>query len=203
MTPAPPDAPLTEADLDRLDAFLMSDVLSDDAMMLDELQGFLCAVISGPEATPASEWMSAAFGGDPNFESREQAQEFLDLLMRFNNETAAGLLEGRGVELVVDPDGEENDCTGWAAGYLRGVALAAASWESRGDAEEVADLVFPIMFLARELDREPKLAESLGLGPDEEQQLEKTCREGLMGTVQDIYDYWLERRTGRKPARPG
>jgi uncharacterized protein len=195
MTPASPDAPLTEAELDRLEAFLMSDVLSEDAMMLDELQGFLCAVISGPEATPASEWMPAALDGHPNFKSEEQSQEFFDLLMRFSNETAAALLQGRGVELIVYPDDEADDYTGWAAGYLRGVALDAARWESRGDAEEVADLVFPIMFLARELDRGPKLAASLGLGPDEEQQLEKSCREGLAGTVQEIYDYWRERRS--------
>ena len=55
-------APLSEEEFNRLEDLLASDIFSGEAMALDELQGFLCAIVSGPELIPPSEWMPAALG---------------------------------------------------------------------------------------------------------------------------------------------
>ena len=53
---------LTEQELDRLENLLYSDIFEGEAMPLDTLQGFLCAVISGPETIPADIWLPLIFG---------------------------------------------------------------------------------------------------------------------------------------------
>jgi uncharacterized protein len=42
--------------MDELNDFLMSDGTSDEAMMLDALDGYLTAIVSGPIINP-SEWL--------------------------------------------------------------------------------------------------------------------------------------------------
>ena len=50
-------------DLERLDAFLMSDQLPDEALMLSEVDGFLTGIALGPEAIMPSEWLPVVWGG--------------------------------------------------------------------------------------------------------------------------------------------
>lgn len=46
--PAHLTVPLSEEEIDELDDFLMSDAVTDEAMMLDQLDGYLTAIIIGP-----------------------------------------------------------------------------------------------------------------------------------------------------------
>ena len=40
--------PLSDEELEELDQFLMSDAVSDEAMLLDTLDGYLTAIVIGP-----------------------------------------------------------------------------------------------------------------------------------------------------------
>jgi uncharacterized protein len=51
-------------DLELLDAFLMSDQLPDEALMLSEVDGFLTGIALGPEAIMPSEWLPVIWGGE-------------------------------------------------------------------------------------------------------------------------------------------
>ena len=51
------DEPLTEAELDELEAFLASDAVPQDCMDLEMLDGYLTAIVSGPEPIQPSEWL--------------------------------------------------------------------------------------------------------------------------------------------------
>ena len=51
------DEPLTDAELDELEGFLASDAVPQDCMDLEMLDGFLTAIVSGPESIQPSEWL--------------------------------------------------------------------------------------------------------------------------------------------------
>ena len=51
------DEPLSDAELDELEAFLASDAVPQDCMDLEMLDGYLTAVVSGPEVIQPSEWL--------------------------------------------------------------------------------------------------------------------------------------------------
>jgi len=51
------DEPLSDAELDSLEGFLASDAVPQDCMDLEMLDGFLTAIVSGPESIQPSEWL--------------------------------------------------------------------------------------------------------------------------------------------------
>ena len=50
--------------LQKLDAFLMSDAPGDEAMLLTTLDGFLTGLVVCPEMIMPSEWMPLVWGGE-------------------------------------------------------------------------------------------------------------------------------------------
>ena len=75
--------PLTDSELERLEDFL-HDMNPEEAMSLEEMDGFLCSLICSPELVPVSEYLPHLWGGEHNefsFKSRGEAQEFLNLVM--------------------------------------------------------------------------------------------------------------------------
>ena len=76
------DEPLSDAELDELEAFLSSDAVPQDCMDLEMLDGYLCAIVSGPEVIQPSEWLPGVWseGGraaTPAYTSTEQAQHVM------------------------------------------------------------------------------------------------------------------------------
>jgi uncharacterized protein len=76
-------SPLTEAELDELDQFLMSNITSDETMWLDTLNGYLTAIAIGPKTLAFDQWFSRIWGPDeedmPAFESQDAAQRIINL----------------------------------------------------------------------------------------------------------------------------
>ena len=66
-----PNNPLTDDEISHLEGLLASPVFSKQAMGLDEIQGFLTAVISGPDAITPSVWIPAILGA-PKYETPAQ-----------------------------------------------------------------------------------------------------------------------------------
>lgn len=132
----------SDDEIDELDQFLMSDMVSDDTMMIDTLDGFLTAIAIGPTTVLPSEWLPAVWGPTPedapHFESMEQAQHVFGLLMRHYN----GIIQ----TLEHDPDSiapvfninsypddphEYLDGEAWAHGFMDGVGLRRTDWQRR------------------------------------------------------------------------
>ena len=144
--------PLGDAELERLEDLLASEIFRGEAMRLDELQGLLCAVVSAPEPVLPSAWMPAALGEEPVYENETQAQEVIDLLMRLYNEVAAVLYRGEEPELILYPadvDSDESDYGAWADGYLYGTHLGNVDWlDAAGEyAEDLSDLLENLFLL--------------------------------------------------------
>lgn len=200
--------PLAEADLDRLEALLASPNLVDHAMRPDVLQGLFAAIVSSPVMILPSQWHRCAFGDAPAWESAAQFKEVIELAMRLHNEVAVLLLEGHGIEPILYPTGPEPDApldyAAWCAGYITGMELSEPPWtEFADDDAELATMLTPFFALALE-DEEPD-PDDPGpfdeLSATERTELAEISRERLPEAVQDLYDYFIDRRQKLEPVR--
>ena len=131
--------PLIDQEIEELDAFLLSDDGLENAMDVSGLDGFLCAVLSGPNVIMPSEWMRWVWDStegkqSPEFTSEKQAQRILDLLMRHANDIAVTLTQ---FPQYYEPLFLERDHKGrtvsivdeWCCGYVKGIALDPSGWQ--------------------------------------------------------------------------
>jgi uncharacterized protein len=188
-------SPLTEADIDRLEELLDADQLRGEAMLLDELQGFLCSLCSGPDLVPPSEWLPVALGQDPQYESDDQAEEILDLMLRFYGQTAAELSEGRMPALIlypVDEGSEAYDYGPWADGYLLGSDVGPTPWlEAAGEhAEELAELLEPFFLLNGSLKEDVRKSGERWFSEGDEARALRAAEEELPELVLMIHEFW-------------
>lgn len=151
---AEPD-PLSGSDRDRLHGLLER---CPNAMNLEEMDGFFCALIAGPDVVMPSEYLPEALGDTEraSFENLEEANEMLSLLMRHWNEIAGTLAKGD-VDwplLLEDPDGvaRGND---WAFGFMEGVRLRTEGWKAFFDDVDHAGCLVPMLMLYHEHDDDP------------------------------------------------
>lgn len=202
----------SDADLDRLEALLDADIFQGEAMLLDELQAMLCAVISGPEVVLPSVWLPVALGQQPQFESEAQANEVIGLLMAFYNSLVAQLDRGEtadefdedadeagfGLELILYPvadDAEELDFATWADAYIYGSQLGCNWYDAVGDhAEELTELLQPLFLLSGMLKEDAQKRGEAWLSPAQEQAAILSAEEDLPELVQQIHDFWRAKR---------
>src|SRR6266545_6482655 len=152
--------PLTDAEYQRLEEIL-SGFHGEHAMNLEEVDGFFAALICGPESVLPSEYLPEILGGepadDPVWESKEELQEFFDLLMRHWNSIAHTLLSGEVfLPYLLGADGIAygND---WARGFMRGTELRKESWLELFDDDDHAGPLIPILILFHEHDPDPEM----------------------------------------------
>ena len=193
MTTAP-NIPLTDDEITHLESLLASPIFAKQAMGLDEIQGFLCAVISGPELITPAQWMPAVLG-NPKYETPEQAAQVTDFLMRFYNEIVTDLVAGEALGMLLHRDDgaaeDDFDYETWCQAYLDGVDFSPTPWDEAGDEAEINELLFPISLLAGEID--PKTLKQIK--PRDMADLMIECREDLPLLAIDIYKYFLSLRT--------
>ena len=193
---------LNTAELDRLERLLVSDIFHEEAMPLDMLQGLFCAVGSAPDLIPPSSWLSVALGDHPVYKTAEQAQEILDLVMRFYNQTVQELDEGAGITLYVFPDYEgEDDVATWCEGYLEGVVLSETDWDEHGEPEEVEELLFPFMLLSGRMREAAEEAGDTVPSLEEERAMRRKAADSMGDSVMSVYAYWLDKRISHRPIR--
>ena len=187
--------PMTEADIDRLEELLESEIFKGEAMLLDELQGFLCSVISGPDPVMPEEWLPLVLGEDPRYESADQADEVVGLLMRFYNQIASDLNAGQAPALIlypVDEDGSRYDYGPWADGYLLGSELGARQWlEAAGEhSDELAELLEAFFLLNGSLKEDVGAAGEPWLSEAAEARALRAAEEDLPSLVLSIHQFW-------------
>jgi uncharacterized protein len=211
MNTTAPLTPPTEEDVQYLEEFLDSDACSDSSMTIAMLDGFLCAIVSGPNVISPSHWMplvwsSAEEPQPPKFESDNQASRLLGTVLGLMNDIVQSLSsEPTEHMLLVDQIELESGETvelidEWCLGYLQGVGLDEESW-------------LPLM-----MEREDLFATLLMFGTNEDpdddgdddapidaidaidkselsaEQLNEYSA-NLHEVVPEIYAYWLSKRT--------
>lgn len=131
--------PLADAEIEELNAFLLSDACPETAMDISMLDGFLAALVSGPNRVMPSAmlcWIWDAEEGEasPEIASTTEANKILGYIMRHWNSVIEALsddskpyapivlestTEGRTISVIDD----------WCLGYYKGIALDLAAWE--------------------------------------------------------------------------
>ena len=116
---------MTDQDLDRLEG-LLDDPALEDAMRLDEMQGFLCAALAGPQPLAVEDMVAEMIGepGDPAAPAVAQACELAGRLVA----TLQGQLATGEVVHWLYPESSAEDSPmdygPWCMAYLHGVDLA-------------------------------------------------------------------------------
>lgn len=175
----------------------------DEAMLIEELDGFLAGVIVCPEMILPSRWMphiwSQAGSDDhaPVFENMAQVQHITGLIMVHYNSIATSLLPGPAAyEPVFAVDTRNDDVLWelWAEGFSRAMALSPASWLTiieSGDTDAVAAFSGLRSLIA--------IASS-------ESRLSKTEQDRLTAEAPDLIPEWVEIlsywRLARNPIAP-
>ncbi len=178
---------LTEEERGWLSGFLDSAQTPDTTMDLEELDGFFCALIAGPETILPSEYMPYIWGGDkpaegPVFDSQAQAQFVLDLLMRHWNTVAGHLADGIPYEPEISRGDDSVRGRRWADGFLIGLFRRRDSWVPIMQDGKYGGLVRAIMALR---DDDPK-----HLGEDVTPKLHREIIDNLPSFLLAIEAFW-------------
>ncbi|MEJ2384942.1 MAG: UPF0149 family protein [Xanthomonadales bacterium] len=136
QTPTELDLPLDDFEYDELESFLL-DLESDAAVFnISEFDGFVTALISGPEPIPPEEWMPVIWGGGrrpPKWKKPGGFARIAELMLRHFNTTAAMLQND---PQQFEPWYMENEVNGrvfpvvddWCIGYMKAVMLRPEAW---------------------------------------------------------------------------
>ena len=132
---------ISDSELDELQEFLLSDAVPEGTMMVDMLDGFFTALIIGPVTVLPSAWLPLVWdmsggGEEPEFESQEQAQRIIELLMKMMNSIVVLLTkypdyyEPLTASFTYESDAVRDPLIKlWATGFMIGVNYNEADWE--------------------------------------------------------------------------
>jgi uncharacterized protein len=191
---------MTELELDQLEDLLASEIFKGEAMTLDTLQGFLCAVVSGPDLIPPSVWLPEVLGGSPEYPSQAQAEETVNLLMKFYNSVASTLANQEGFDLILynlEENPDELDYAPWCDGYVFGSQIGESNWfDAAGEYAEDLGEKMEVFFLLSGLLKEDALEHhEPWLSEKEEKRRMALAREAFPATIGAIYQFWLAQRS--------
>lgn len=200
------DHPLSDEEFDELDAFLMSETLSEEAMDLSTLDGFFAAIALNPEFILPSQWLPWVWDMDageetPAFENVEQADRINGLLLRHYNSVQGMIGEGRFAPLMYtlnQEDGSEfYDAEGWSMGFMLGVSLFQDVWQPIFD--EHPEWLAPMMLLGTEEGWEQLEA----MHPDHADQRPtiRAAYDSIPELIESIFLHFLPRRDAAAQAR--
>ena len=194
-------APLSEAQLDELADLLDSDLTPEDCMDLSMLQGYLTAVLLGPEVEP-ERWLAQVWGEGADagyFPAKAEAERVVALVVDLYNEIDQQLRiapEEYEPILYMDEERDLQIARPWCMGFMLGAALNEADWQPLLDDEEIGQALLPIVLCADEEGRAEM--EQSGEDPAE---FEDEVAEELPELVAAIHSWWVAQRAEGRPAR--
>jgi uncharacterized protein len=202
MSHAPLQQALSDNELDKLAEFLEG--IGSPAMNIEMLDGYLVALICGPDNVLPIDYLPHIWGPDFAFSDERQANDMIGLILRHWNAILSPLRRS-----LVEPDVYMpvllQDETGvahgndWAHGFMRGVGTRPGSWTDMINDDESAGPLVPIMMLAHEHDSDPSLRP-----PPITADKRDTILQMMIGGLPAIYRFFEPHRlspaTGRSPA---
>lgn len=153
--------PLTDAELERLSSILKR--FGDKrAMNLEQIDGFLSALICSPDLVPPSEYLPKIWGGnivlEEGFGAQPMLKDFLSLIMRHWNAIVDTLQSGEVyLPLLLEDENGNSHANDWANGFMRGMELRKEDWADLVSDEEHGGSLVPIFTLAHEHDPDPAM----------------------------------------------
>jgi uncharacterized protein len=156
----PADTALSDDEFEQLSGLLKK--IGPSALNMEGVDGLFCALICSPEWVPPSEYLPHVWGEDAVFDSQDDVDRIVALLMRHWNtiaRTLQGTLKVPDVYmpvLLVSDDGvtHGND---WAKGFIRGSDIRPQFWQELTRSDEYGGLLFPMLLLFHEHDPDPEM----------------------------------------------
>jgi uncharacterized protein len=188
--------PLSEQELLELEELLVSEELFPEAMNLDALDGFLTALIIGPAAIGAEEWIPAVLGIEKSALPEGTLERAVSLLVRYGSTISAIFSENPDtfrplfeLSTYACAEDEEFAVQSWSNAFMDGIEMRYDEWapliEMTGltdeEGETSAMLLGPVLLLSG---RDTRSAE---LTAEQRAQLGKMVAE----SISDIYRFWL------------
>jgi uncharacterized protein len=184
--------PTGSIELDALDDYLMSDLAPGESMGLSDLDGFLTAIVVGPELIPPSEWLPVIWGGEePEFQTETEMRTVRATIMGRYNEIAACFASAPDDFEPIFWEGPEGEiiASDWAAGFLDAVALRPQAWKPLMENDQAGVLMVPLFLLNGDME--------IADGAVDENELLAEASDMIPGCVAGIHEFW---RTYQKPA---
>lgn len=148
---------LTEAELERLDEFLLNRIpknsehvaeKNEGILNISMLDGFFTAIVSNQDPIMPSKWMPAVWGDyEPVWDRMDEAEEIISIMMRQMNGIVHFLMEEPGNFEPMFMESERDGKTflivdDWCEGYLMGMKLDPEYWNSVP--AEIAEQLIPL-----------------------------------------------------------
>jgi uncharacterized protein len=190
---------ITPVDLEALDRYLDSDMSPDNCMGLSDLDGFLTAIVIGPELIQPDEWMAVIWGGEePKFESDAQRRIVFDTILgRCAEITVCFDLDPyQFAPLFLEGPNGEVIASDWAGGFLDAVALRPNAWERLIKDRKGGIMMEPFFVLNGDVE--------LPTGHDGAADEEKFMAEApdlISNCVLGIHEFWKKSRGRQKTSR--
>ncbi|MBL8395926.1 MAG: UPF0149 family protein [Candidatus Accumulibacter sp.] len=198
-------AQLSDQQLLRLEELLEHPLL-EQAMRLDEVQGYLCAALSGPQPIPESQWLDEVLGA-PGLAASDAGREAAELLRRLATRLEVELASGEAPLLLlygVEEGDSASDYVPWCRAYLHGLDQATEDWfdflgadDDQEDSDEITFLdeqLFPLFVLTGDAAAAAGEAGEEWLSGEELERLNSECEELLPQSITNIYRFWLAQR---------
>lgn len=189
--------PIEEIDLDFLDDFLLSDRVSEDAMTLSELDGFLAGIAIGPASVEPEEWLPIVWGdgSEPDFADEAQMAAVLGAIVGLYNDVVSQIAERTYIPILwTDTDGGPLP-EGWAHAFLEAVGLRVDAWRPLLESERDGFILTPIYAFCTE-DGKPVLAD---MTKQERETIRLNASDMIADAVLAVADYWERLAQGLDP----
>ncbi|MEJ7926389.1 UPF0149 family protein [Sphingobium sp. AN641] len=182
--------------LDELDQLLFD--MSEEGMLLSELDGYLTGLIVSPDLVPQSQWLKPIWGdAQPAFADAEALQRFLDLVMQHYNEILGSLDRPGEYEPILETDTMTGETLWelWIDGFTKAMKLAPGGWNRvrASDDEAPKTAIIGISTLAAINDGRADFTE------DEEDRWDGEAADLIPMWVQMLHEWRLE-NDRHKPA---
>jgi yecA family protein len=141
---------LTQDEIDWLGAVFASEHMPDDAMSVEQIDGYLCALAMDAEQGRAREMTSAILGTPREasvFAGEEQADRAARLVARMWN-TIVERLDAGYAHTPILWGSKAPKAQGWARGFITGMQTARPQWRTAVRSEDVRMFLVPILGLA-------------------------------------------------------
>ncbi len=193
---------LADQELERLDTYLMSDATPEETMDLEMLDGFLVALVIGPDGVPEDEWLTQVFGGQI---PENLTPDIRYLILRYAGQVAESFApaarekqpedEPLYCPMILQDDSDDSwvDTLGqfWASGFRAGFMLREEAWgEVMAEDEDLTDAICDIMTL--EFGHHPEDANEVLSRQKREDRVDE-----LPWIIEGVLYSWLEHKYGR------
>jgi uncharacterized protein len=191
------EIPVDEIDLDFLDDFLLSDRVSEGAMTLSELDGFLAGIAAGPEPIEPEEWLPLVWGGesDPDFADEAQMAAVLGAIVGLHNDVVSQIAERTYIPILwTDADGAPLP-QGWAHAFLEAAGLRLDAWRPLLESERDGFILTPLFAFCTDGGK-PVLPD---MTAKEREAIRLNASDMIADAVLAVADYWERLAQGPDP----